>query len=44
MLAAFQANDPATPLLLKHLLSQIERHGPAQPGTFWACDGQSIPC
>jgi hypothetical protein len=44
----FQANVPADKLFTPHysaecLLAQVERHGPAQTGTFWGWDGQPIP-
>lgn len=44
----FQANVPADKLFTAHysaecLLAQIERHGPAQTGTFWGWDGLPIP-
>ncbi|WP_372874832.1 SDR family NAD(P)-dependent oxidoreductase [Pseudomonas sp.] len=44
----FQANVPAdklfsTAFAAEHLLTQIERRGPEQSGTFWAWDGQPIP-
>ncbi|WP_394237190.1 SDR family NAD(P)-dependent oxidoreductase [Pseudomonas anguilliseptica] len=44
----FQANVPADKLFspsysAECLLAQIERHGPAQTGTFWGWDGQPIP-
>jgi NAD(P)-dependent dehydrogenase (short-subunit alcohol dehydrogenase family) len=43
----FQANVPADKLFTPYysadcLLTQIERHGPEQTGTFWGWDGQPI--
>ncbi|HBX57421.1 SDR family NAD(P)-dependent oxidoreductase [Pseudomonas sp. UBA2684] len=44
----FQANVPADKLFTAdfaaaRLLEQIERHGPAASGSFWAWDGAAIP-